>query len=387
MFSISTQLINLANTKIHMLKKIITFLSLAFMIASCDSSSTILKIKGGTDLENGSTIYHIVADQNNQPKTLDTILVNKEIFELKTNIIEPNIHFLQIDGKQGTFPFIAENGTVRIQVYKDSIGASSAKGTVSNDDFMKYKSETKVYIESLNAIGNDLQQAMILKDSLLAEDLQDQYQDVRDQIQAYELDFIKASPNSLISVLILERFVTNKTIPIDEAKSIFESLKNRVKNTNSGRIIKKQLEETPKAEVGKIAPFFEGLNPEGNQFILKSVLGKITIIDFWASWCRPCRVENPNLVQLYRKNKDRGLNIVGVSLDREKSKWIRAIEDDGLVWDHVSNLKFWNDPIAKLYQVSAIPATFILDEKGVIIARDLRGIGLYNKIEELLNEI
>jgi len=165
------------------------------MIASCDSSSTILKIKGTTDLENGSTIYHIVADQNKQPKTLDTILVDKETFKLKTNIIEPNIHFLQIDGKQGTFPFIAENGTVNIQVFKDSIGASSANGTVSNDDFMKYKSETKVYIESLNAIGNDLQQAMILKDSLLAEDLQDQYQDVRDQIQAYELDFIKASLN------------------------------------------------------------------------------------------------------------------------------------------------------------------------------------------------
>ena len=380
-------MINLADTQIYMLKKIIVFSSLVLIYASCDTSSSTLKIRGNTDLPDGTDLYHLVADQNNQPKTLDTIKVNSGYFELKTEIIEPNIHFLQIDGKQGTFPFIAENGTVDIQVYKDSLAASEAKGTVSNDDFMRYKSETKIYIESLNGIGNDLQQAMILKDSLLAEDLKEQYQDVRDQIENYELNFIKDSPNSLISVLILERFVTNKIIPISESKSIFESFSNQIKNTNSGRIIQKQLEATPKAEVGQIAPSFKGSSPTGDQIVLESKLGKITIIDFWASWCRPCRVENPNLVQLYRKNKDRGLNIIGVSLDREKSKWVQAIEDDGLIWDHVSNLKFWNDPIAKLYKVSAIPATFILDENGVIIARDLRGIELYNKVEELLNRI
>ena len=380
-------MINLADTQIYMLKKIIVFSSLVLIYASCDTSSSTLKIRGNTDLPDGTDLYHLVADQNNQPKTLDTIKVNSGYFELKTEIIEPNIHFLQIDGKQGTFPFIAENGTVDIQVYKDSLAASEAKGTVSNDDFMRYKSETKIYIESLNGIGNDLQQAMILKDSLLAEDLKEQYQDVRDQIENYELNFIKDSPNSLISVLILERFVTNKIIPISESKSIFETFSNQIKNTNSGRIIQKQLEATPKAEVGQIAPSFKGSSPTGDQIVLESKLGKITIIDFWASWCRPCRVENPNLVQLYRKNKDRGLNIIGVSLDREKSKWVQAIEDDGLIWDHVSNLKFWNDPIAKLYKVSAIPATFILDENGVIIARDLRGIELYNKVEELLNRI
>ena len=380
-------MINLANTQIDMLRKTIVFLSLVILNASCESSSTGLKIKGGTDLEDGSTIYHIVADQNNQPKTLDTISVKNGSFELETNIAEPNIHFLQIVGIQGTFPFIAEKGTVDIQVYKDSLGLSLATGTVSNDDFMRYKSETKVYIQSLNGIGNDLQQAMILKDTLLAEDLQDQYQDVRNQIQDYELKFIKDSPNSLISILILERFISNKAISLDEAKSIFDSLNKEIKNTKSGRTIQKQLEEPPKAEVGEVAPSFEGPDPYGGKFVLQSGLGKVTIIDFWASWCRPCRFENPNLVQLYKRNKERGLSIIGVSLDKEKSNWIRAIEDDGLVWDHVSNLKFWNDPIAKLYKVSAIPATFILDEKGVIVARDLRGIALYNKVEELLDKI
>ena len=136
-----------------------------------------------------------------------------------------------------------------------------------------------------------------------------------------------------------------------------------------------------------MAPLFDGPDPDGGTFSLEDRLGKITIIDFWASWCRPCRVENPNLVRLFNKHKDKGLQIIGVSLDRTKPKWIQAIADDGLVWDHVSNLQFWNDPIAKLYKVSAIPATFILDENGVILTRDLRGPMLERKIDELLGNM
>ena len=369
-----------------MYKNLFLLLTFSFCVLGCQSNSTTLKIKGSSDLDNGSTIYHIVADLNNQPTTLDTLTVNKGSFELVAEVAEPNIHFLEVAGVQGSFPFIAESGTVTIEIFKDSLGLSKATGTQSNDDFMRYKSETKVYIESLNGIGNDLQQAMILKDSLMAEDLQQQYQDVRDQIQEYELEFIKGSANSLVSVLILERFVANKVISMAEAKTIFESLSERVRNTKSGRMIQQQLEQAPKAEVGQVAPAFEGPSPEGTTFALNNALGKVTIIDFWASWCRPCRVENPNLVQLYRSNKERGLSIVGVSLDRDKNKWIKAIEDDGLVWDHVSHLQFWNDPIAKLYKVSAIPATFVLDENGVIIARDLRGMELYTKVEELLSK-
>jgi len=362
-------------------------LFVAFSIIACQNGSNSLKIKGTSDLDNGIKIFHIKADANNQPQVMDTLTVSEGKFELTFEVEEPNVHFLQVEGLQGTFPFVVEGGTLDVEIFKDSLVASKAMGTISNDDFMQYKSETKVYITSLNAIGNDLQQALILKDTLAAQDLQDQYQEVRLQIQEYELDFIRSSPDSFISILILERFVANKTLPTGEAKELYDGLSERIKNTDSGRSISGILNVPEKAEVGQAAPLFEGPDPEGNRLALNESLGKVTIIDFWASWCRPCRIENPNLVRLYNEHKNDGLRIVGVSLDKTKPKWIQAIADDGLTWEHVSNLEFWNDPIARLYNVSAIPATFIVDENGIIVSRDLRGIELERKVQELLGKL
>lgn len=114
-------------------------------------------------------------------------------------------------------------------------------------------------------------------------------------------------------------------------------------------------------QIGQVAPNFSAKNPEGKTVSLKESLGKVTIIDFWASWCGPCRAENPNVVALYNEFHGKGLNIIGVSLDQDEAKWKEAIAKDKLAWAHISNLKFWEDPIAKQYNVKSIPATFILD--------------------------
>ncbi|HAV55900.1 MAG TPA: peroxiredoxin, partial [Aequorivita sp.] len=138
-------------------------------------------------------------------------------------------------------------------------------------------------------------------------------------------------------------------------------------------------------EVGSLAPNFSAPTPTGEMMSLKDALGKYTIIDFWASWCRPCRIENPNVVKVYNKYHDKGLNIISVSLDKaeQKDKWLQAIKDDQMDWYHVSNLQFWQDPIAQQYSVRSIPATFLLDENGVIIDKNLRGAALEAKIATL----
>ncbi|MBC7494953.1 MAG: TlpA family protein disulfide reductase [Flavobacterium sp.] len=138
--------------------------------------------------------------------------------------------------------------------------------------------------------------------------------------------------------------------------------------------------------MNKNAPNFSAKTPDGKLISLKQAMGKVTIIDFWASWCGPCRSENPNVVALYKKFHAKGLNIIGVSLDNNVEKWKQAILKDGLSWIHVSNLKEWNDPIAKIYEVNQIPSTFLLDASGKIIAVDLRGPDLESKISILLSQ-
>jgi len=137
-----------------------------------------------------------------------------------------------------------------------------------------------------------------------------------------------------------------------------------------------------------VAPKFEGPTPSGDILSLDEALGKVTLVDFWASWCKPCRIENPNIVSVYQDYKDKGFKVLGVSLDKpnQKDRWIKAIEDDNLTWNHISNLQYWEEPIARLYGISSIPAAFLLDEDGRIVAKDLRGQALRNKVDELLNE-
>lgn len=357
------------------------------LLVACGDNSTSFTLNGKIDVENGKMVYRVEADQNNQPSIIDSTQIQSGMFSFKGDVLRPEINFLQIEGVAGNFPIIIENGTITSNLFKDSLAVSNATGTISNDGFMRYKDQTKSFINTLNDIGSEMQKAVILKDTLLMVDLREQYQMIQDQIQEYEIDYVKTNNDSYISVLILERYLTKDAMSIETIKEIYSGFSDRLKNSRSAKVIEEKLNSSgqPGIEIGQVAPMFEGPNPEGDIIRLGDHLGKITIVEFWASWCRPCRVENPNFVRMYKKMQPKGLKIVAVSLDKEKAKWVKAIEDDGLTWEHVSNLKFWRDPIAELYNVTGIPANFVLDEKGTIVARNLRGFQLTKKIEELLN--
>jgi peroxiredoxin len=149
--------------------------------------------------------------------------------------------------------------------------------------------------------------------------------------------------------------------------------------------MKVQLDEMRALSVGQMAPDFELPNPEGKMIKLSSLKGKYVMIDFWAAWCKPCRAENPNVVRMYNQYKDKGFEVFGVSLDRTREDWVKAIEVDGLTWPQVSDLNYFNSAAATLYQIDAIPATYLLDPEGKIIAKDLRGASLEAKLAELFD--
>ena len=235
----------------------------------------------------------------------------------------------------------------------------------------------RTFNQALQEISFELRNAMLSKDSLNVSDLQEQYDDIVVKIADFEINFIKENPDSYVSSLILEQRVTSGQIDTTEAQDLLDQLDNRIQMTKSAQNIlellrQKELQDEANKEapgVGDVVPDFEAPSPNGELVSLNQAKGKFTVIDFWASWCKPCRNQSPALVELYNTYKSQDVNIVSVSLDRSNKRWLDAIEDDGLNWTHVSNLKHWQDPIAEEYNVRSIPELFLIDDNGTVLAR------------------
>ena len=281
--------------------------------------------------------------------------------------------------------FINENSPIKGTFYKDSLRNSKLDGGKNHELLDKYVSYMMDSGKKQQKITQDMRTAFTQQDTVTLTSLRAEAQEMQAKDEEYRTKFVKENPGSIVSALILSDMVSMQVNA--DYITLYDGLDPEVQNSVAGEKIKKYIDTNRSTSVGAMAPTFSAKTPEGDVLSMKDALGKVTIIDFWASWCKPCRIENPNVVKLYNKYHDKGLNILGVSLDKEtqKDKWIQAIDDDGLTWQHVSNLKFWNDPIAKMYNVRSIPATFILDEKGVIIAKNLRGKALEDKVAELLD--
>ena len=336
-------------------------------------------------VEDGKKIFVQKNVPGARPVLIDTIEVLSEKFSLEGEIDQPRLHLLTLEGVRSPLTVIFEEGKINIELYKDSIPLSKVSGTPSNDDLRDYISNSSNLRKRIQALREQQANAKQTNDVVTINTLNETYAEVIEEGKDYDLNFTKTNTNSHMSVLLLEQMLNSNSRTPKEISEVFNGLTDEVKNTDAGIALSKKLESVSKLSIGGIAPDFTGPTPTGETISLKQSLGKLTILDFWAAWCKPCRAENPNIVALYNDFHDKGLNIVGVSLDRRSEDWKKAIEDDGLIWNHVSNLKFWQDPIAVMYNVRSIPATYLLDAEGKIIAKDLRGEALRTKVEELLS--
>ncbi len=194
-------------------------------------------------------------------------------------------------------------------------------------------------------------------------------------------DYILKHDEMLASMYFIE------SLEMETHFKIYESLSgNLIKKYPKNKFVQSLYQRTissQSTQTGSKAPEIDLPSPDGTNIKLSSLRGKIVLIDFWASWCGPCRRENPNVVRLYQKYHDQGFEVYGVSLDKDRQKWLQAIKDDKLIWTQVSDLKYWSSDAAKLYGVKSIPSTFLIDKEGKIIAKNLRGSALDKKLEEL----
>lgn len=365
-------------------------LLLLLSIIACNNDKNGYSVSGeAKNVEDGKMVYISELDSNNQPVKKDSAAIKDGSFSIDfPEVTQPNLSILNIEGIAGNVIYISENEPIDFKIYKDSIQTTEVTGGKENEVFFTYLKHLKDLnnkVMKLRMKGREIMTTS--RDTSKLAELGKEEGALKDDDMIYKKKLVKENPDKFASILVLTD-MANLGTPLTEVNELYMSLSPEVQNTSIGKNLKDNLDKRSAVEIGSKAPDFSAPNPEGKEISLNESLGKVTLIDFWAAWCKPCRDENPNIVRVYEKYHDQGFNIIGVSLDREnqKDKWIQAIADDKLTWNQVSNLKFWQDPIAQQYGVRAIPAQFILDENGVIVAKNLRGDELEAKIKELLEK-
>lgn len=326
-----------------------------------------LQINGDIkNLPDGTTVSLIDGMAN---KVVDSAKMVDGKFKLSNQVNEPGIYVLSFSALQAKIPVFVDNDQLTITGDIKQPTTLEYKGSPTQDLYMVYMKALTPKIESLygtkalqgNAASN-------IKDSLSK------------QVQAKEADLttavtnlLKANNNSPVSTLFLIQ--TTNFVPYikDNIADLYAILEGPAKKGQLAELIEKSVQSATIGKVGTVLPEFKQNDENGKSVNLSSLRGKYVLIDFWASWCGPCRAENPNVVKAFNAFKSKGFTILGVSLDQDKAKWLDAIKKDGLTWTHVSDLKFWNNAVAQQFGIQSIPANFLIDRNGVIIAKDLRG--------------
>jgi peroxiredoxin len=375
--------------------RVILLVTTALIVFSCNKAGENEYIITGTIKGvDGKKVYlEVQDDMTGAFKTLDTVVVEGGKFTMKGSAKEADINLIQIETVEGKIPFILENGDIEMDINKDSLSAVKVTGTYNNDELTAYRELVSAIQKKMMKFQKDnmakMNQAQQKKDTATINALSKEYFKLQKDFAAQSEEYVKTHPKAFISLLLIESFFQQMVEPA-KITTYFNGLDKELKANKHGKKIKSQLDVINKpaapagVAVGSVAPDFSAPDPSGKMVSLKQSMGKVTLIDFWASWCNPCRAENPNNVALYNEFHAKGLNIIGVSLDKDGTKWKEAIAKDKLAWPQISNLKYWDEPIRVTYGIESIPATFLLDANGTVVAKDLTGAALKAKVAELL---
>jgi peroxiredoxin len=346
------------------------------------------QIKGTITGAENQIIYlsHTEADK----EIKDSTTIKNGQFTFSGSVKEVQMYALQIKGVKQQKALLLENKSITVSGNKDSLYNAKIAGSPETDVYFGfYNGPWKTIAAKAGNIYRRLdsasQKGKIKLDATQRKPYDDEFKalDVMnyDAIKAY----VTAHPTAVASAaLVKDRFI-DYPYP-QQAAEMYAIFSPEVKNSFYGKAIKSSLELTNRTAPGKLAPDFTMNDVTGKPLKLSDLRGKYVLVDFWASWCGPCRKENPNVVAAYKKFHDKGFEILGVSLDNKKENWLKAIQDDGLTWKHVSDLKGWSNTAAAAYGVKSVPASFLLDKNGKVVAKDLRGEELINKLAEIFKD-
>ena len=341
-----------------------------------------IAIKGKIEGIKKGRLYLLARSGEEQTDTLGYCDFKRGKFTLTAVAEEPVVAQLVVDGFAGGFTLFAEPG-VTYEAYLSEGDNYYIRGGQLNDSYTAHMKESAAMRKAIDGMQSRYDSLRTARKFRSASQVNDSLQRQQNALRELTNTFLGSNDNLIAAYTIYSNLLMREA-SLRDTRSMYATLGEGAKGSQYGRIIKERIKRLEKTEGGAQAPDFTLTDQQGNAVTMSSVKGKIKIIDFWASWCGPCRLNNPALRKLYDELHPLGLEIIGVSLDTNKAAWEKAIEKDGLTWINVSSLKGWKCDLISLYNITGVPALFVLNENNQIIATGLRGEQLREFLEERL---
>jgi peroxiredoxin len=366
------------------LQAVVMLLSGAMLWSCIDTKNReTFHISGDIEgIEERAVLYLRLSD-GDKLYTKDSTMIQDGHFTLEGSLEYPQMIFLQIGQTNKIINVFAENSTMEVAGNINNLEETEVKGSETHDQLMAFRAVMEPYDAEYNDLINRYREASAGNDALRIAKLDEEYNELWDRQKNAIIDFLSDKPDSFLTPYIIRRQLSYQ-LDASQLEDLVSAIEAPVRISRDYRALAERADVLMRVAVGKKATDFTMNDPQGNPLSLSSLEGNYVLIDFWASWCAPCRRENPNLVKLYNDFSEHGFEILGVSLDEDKDRWIRAIEEDDLTWKHVSDLRGWSNAAGKLYGVNSIPHTVLLDPSGVIVSKNLRGDALYEKLSVLI---
>lgn len=367
------------------MKKLLYLALISIVIASCSTepdATTEFSVTVELDGAEEGTFY-LTKGRGSQGVLVDSADASG-LVKFTGTVDFPEVYYVSLKGKRGNMEVFVDAADILVTGHIDSVRKINITGSPAQDELNAFNKETGVFDEQLEKLYADYRTAYQEKNEELSEQLGEQMGTLREDKLDFTYNYILENSASVVAAFLALQ--NNYYFELSQLEAIVLGYDPSIAESGYVKALKERVETLQSVAIGKPFIDFTMNNTEDVPVAFSSLLtGKYVLVDFWAAWCGPCRKENPNVVAVFNDYKDKGFNIVGISLDKDKDRWLKAIEDDKLIWSHVSDLQYWASAAAKLYGVNSIPHSILLDSEGIIIAKNLRGQELRDKIAELLD--